>query len=409
MSLLQAWKGWRDYRKLSADWRNIVIYAESGQDWHYFERLVERLNEVLQRNVTYITSDASDAGLSRQHPLFKSICIPEGFFLTLHFNMQKADVVVLTMMDLDNLQLKKSINPVHYIYLFHSLGSTHMVDHAGSYDAYDSLFCAGPHHVAELSKRAELVGLPERNLFAYGHPRLEDLLQRADDQKESKESKETESDSVDSSAAGSVDASGQTVLIAPTWGKDSIFNTCGEELVGVLLYAGYNVIARPHYQTLTLTPEVIDSLRQRFGEHPRFEYQDRMSESGSLQRSDILLCDWSAMAIEYALGYKKPVLFIDLPRRVRNPDWQLLGIEPLEASFREVAGDIVSPQHLDQVPDKIAGLLSHKSELAEKLGDLRDEMVFNLGRSTELGAAEIARLADQAAHQRHQREKHGAG
>lgn len=405
MSLLQAWKGWRAYRKLSANWRNIVFYAESGQDWHYFERLIGLLNTVLQRKVTYITSDNSDAALSRQHTLYKSIYIPEGFVLTLHFNMQKADVVVLTMMDLDNLQLKKSINPVHYIYVFHSLGSTHMVDHAGSYDAYDSLFCVGPHHVAELSKRAELVGLPERNLFAYGHPRLEDFLEQAGGQKDSKM---PESDSVDGSDGGSADASNQTVLIAPTWGKDSIFNTCGEELVAVLLDAGYNVIARPHYQTLTLTPEVIDSLRQRFGEHPCFEYQNRMSESDSLLRSDILLCDWSAMAIEYALGYERPVLFIDLPRRVRNPDWQLLEIEPLEASFREVAGGIVSPQHLDQVPDKIAQLLSHKSEWAEKMGDLREQMVFNLGRSTELGAAEIARLADQTAQERHEREQSGA-
>ncbi len=400
MLLLQAWKGWRTYRKLPADWRNIVIYAESGQDWHYFEHLIEHINEILQRKVTYITSDDADPGLGRQHKLFKSIYIPAGFFLTLHFNMQKADVVVLTMMDLDNLQLKKSINPVHYIYLFHSLGSTHMVDHANSYDAYDSLFCVGPHHVAELNKRTELVGLPERNLFAYGHPRLENLLEHSGSQNGLRASERV---SVINS-----DVARQTVLIAPTWGKDSIFNTCGEELVGILLDAGYYVVARPHYQTLALTPEVIDRLRQQFGEHPRFEYQDRMSESDSLLRSDILVCDWSAMAIEYALGYEKPVLFIDLPRRVRNPDWQLLEIEPLEASFREMAGDIVSPQHLDQVPDKIERLLSHKSELAGRLADLRDKMVFNLGRSTELGAAEIVRLADQAADERHLREQSGA-
>ena len=153
MELLKGWSGWRQYRKLSADWRNIVFYSESGQDWHYFEPLITVLNDELQHKVTYVTSDPEDKGLSRQHGLYRSIWIPEGFMLTLHFNFQKADVVVMTMMDLDNLQLKKSINPVHYVYLFHSLGSTHMVDHANSYDAYDSLFCVGPHHVAELRKR----------------------------------------------------------------------------------------------------------------------------------------------------------------------------------------------------------------------------------------------------------------
>lgn len=391
MSIFQALAGWREYRKLSADWHNIVMYAESGQDWHFFESLVEALNTDLQKKVTYVTSDPSDPALNREHELFQAICIPAGFFLTLHFNMQKADVVVLTMMDLDNLQLKKSINPIHYVYLFHSLGSTHMVDHANSYDAYDSLFCAGPHHVGELRKRESLAGLPPRNLFEYGHPRLEDLLVLAKKHQ-----------------PVTTGAGPQTVLIAPTWGEDSIFNRCGEELTGLLLEAGYHVIARPHYQTLALTPGVVDKLKSRFADHTHFEYQDLMGESDTLLRSDILVSDWSAMAIEYALGLEKPVLFIDLPRRIRNPDWKLLDIEPMEASFRKLAGDIVSPAALDEVPGKIAHLLEGGEAFRQKMQELRAEMVFNLGHSTELGAGEIARLADETAAERQIRERGNA-
>ena len=51
------------------------------------------------------------------------------------------------------------------------------------------------------------------------------------------------------------------VLIAPTWGDMSIFNTCGEELISVLLGAGYRVIMRPHYQSNRQTPEVIAKVR----------------------------------------------------------------------------------------------------------------------------------------------------
>jgi len=385
MGIREGWSGWRKYRKLSADWRNIVIYSESGQDWHYFEPLVTVLNDELKRKITYVSSDQNDPGLSRQHDLFKAIFIPEGFFLTLHFNMQKADVVVMTMMDLGNLQLKKSINPVHYIYLFHSLGSTHMVDHANSYDAYDSLFCVGPHHVAELRKRESLAGLKARNLFEYGHPRLEDLLIV------------TKSYQFGALQETSVAWTEPVVLIAPTWGEQSILNTCGDELVGLLLDAGYHVIVRPHYQTLQQTPEVVEKLTAKYGDHEKFEYQDRMGESDTLFRSDILISDWSAMAIEYALGLEKPVLFVDLPRRVRNPDWQALGIEPQEASFREQAGDIVSPEHLDEAPDKIARLLENQESFRQTMDKLRPEMIFNIGSSIELGAREIVRLADEKA------------
>jgi CDP-glycerol glycerophosphotransferase (TagB/SpsB family) len=189
-------------------------------------------------------------------------------------------------------------------------------------------------------------------------------------------------------------------LIAPTWGEQSIFNTCGDELTAVLLDAGYHVIIRPHYQTIQMTPAVIENLKTKYGGRDNFEYQDRMVESDSLFRSDILISDWSAMAIEYALGLEKPVLFIDLPRRIRNPDWQDLGIEPQEAAFRELAGEIVSPQHLDTAAQKITHLLENRENFKLTMKSLRSQMVFNLGNSISLGASEIARLADNRALER---------
>ena len=60
-------------------------------------------------------------------------------------------------------------------------------------------------------------------------------------------------------------------------------------------------------------------------------------------RSDILVSDWSAMALEYSMGLEKPVLFIDVPRRIRNPNWRELEIEPIENTIREQVGEIVSP------------------------------------------------------------------
>jgi len=130
-----------------------------------------------------------------------------------------------------------------------------------------------------------------------------------------------------------------------------------------------------------------------------------MGESDTLFRSDMLISDWSSMAIEYALGLEKPVLFVDLPRRIRNPGWRDLGIEPQEASFRELAGDIVSPEHLHEAPQKIANLLENKKSFRQTMENLRPQMVFNIGSSIELGAREIARLADEKAHERQLREQ----
>ena len=378
MKFLAAWKGWRRFKRLPPEWRNIVIYSESGQDWHQFSGLIEELNGPLDRKTCYVTSDADDPGLAREHGNFRALYIPEGLFLTIFFQVNQSDLFVLTMMDLENLQLKRSLHPVHYVYLFHSMGSTHLVDNENSFDHYDTLFCAGPHQVKEIRRREELKGLPEKQLFDYGHPRLEEVIEEGRDY-------------VPQARPGE----SPVLLIAPTWGETSIFNTCGEELIKVLLDAGYRVIMRPHYQSNRQTPEVIAKLRGTFEGHARFEYIGQQGETGSILRSDLLICDWSAMALEYGLGLEKPVLFIDVPRRIRNPNWKELGIEAIENSMREQLGEVVSPDALEAVPAVVERLLADPERFRGAMQKLRETLVFRLGHSVPDGAAEIARLADQ--------------
>jgi len=384
ISALQGWKGWREFKNLPWEWRNLVFYSESGQDWHQFAGLIERLNVQLGRKVCYVTSDPKDRGLLRQHENYRAIYIPAGIFLITFFQVNQCDALVLTMMDLGNLHLKRSLYPVHYIYLFHGMGSTHMVDHANSFDHYDSLFCAGPHQLAEIRKREAVKILPAKHLFDYGHPRLEQIMLEAKAYQRSGEEK---------TRRGGTRT--LIILVAPTWGATSIFNVCGHELIETLLLGGFEVIMRPHHQSIKLTPGVIKSVRDRFQARPEFHYVDHMDETDSILRSDLLISDWSAMALEYALGLEKPVLFIDVPRRIRNPDWQELEIEPIESSIRKKIGAIISPDHLEQVQEKIYDLLAHREEFARRARELRDHSVFRLGHSISAGAAEIVRLADQ--------------
>ena len=86
--------------------------------------------------------------------------------------------------------------------------------------------------------------------------------------------------------------------------------------------------------------------------------------------------------------------------------WLWLGLDlgPLEASFRKLAGDIVSPQNLAEMPGKISRLLDTREEFQQAMRRLRPQMVFNIGNSIERGAREIARLADEAALAREQRD-----
>jgi len=379
MKAWQDWNSYRRFRKLPPRDRSIVFYSETHQDWHHLQPLIDFLIEQLSRTVCHVTSEQAAALPSVPRAGLHAFRIRSGAVRTLFFQMLKADVMVLTMLDLENFQLKQSTHAVRYIYVFHSMGSTHMVDHENSYDHYDSLFCVGPHHVAEIRRREQLKGLPPKHLFAYGYPRLERLVEVA-------------------AAAHPREPSGPTTaLLAPTWGEHSILHVCGEPLIATLLGAGLRVILRPHYQTARLAPRLVQSLITRFGKDPRFRHVDQMEESASLLESDLLICDWSAMAIEYALGLGKPVLFVDVPPRVRNSKYAELGLEPMEMRIRRELGTVLPLDRLADAPQHVAELLRGAAEFRGRSAALREEWAFNVGRSVEAGAREIARIADERA------------
>jgi YidC/Oxa1 family membrane protein insertase len=384
VSLLGSWRAYRRFQTRAPEWRELVFFAESRQDWHHFAPILERLTADHGRRVCYLTSDPDDFAFSRRSALLEPFYVPEGWAQIVAFQTLRADVMVLTMMDLGNFQLKRSFRPVHYVYVFHSLGSTHMVDFASSYDHYDTVLCAGPHQMREIRRREELAGLPPKRLLPHGYARLEVLWAEAQRRPR-------------------VRAPGQepTLLVAPTWGEQSLLAVCGERLTELLLEAGFRVIVRPHYQMLRESPDCVVRLRARFEGHPRFEYVDWMGDTDTLHRSDLLISDWSAIAVEYALGLERPVLFVDVPPRVRNPEYGRLGLEPLEIAIRPRVGAVLPLDQLEDAPGFVAKLLADPEARRQRIAALRGELLFNPGSSAQVAAREIARIADERASARH--------
>ena len=112
-----------------------------------------------------------------------------------------------------------------------------------------------------------------------------------------------------------------------------------------------------------------------------------MEESASLLESDLLICDWSAMAIEYALGLGKPVLFVDVPPRVRNPKYAELGLEPMEMRIRRELGTVLPLDRLADAPRYVAELLRGAAEFRERSVGAPG----GNGRSTSAGASRWGR------------------
>lgn len=374
------WNEYRSYRafkRLPAEWRRIVIYSESGQDWHHFAPVIAELTTRGER-VCYLTSDATDPGLREHNARLQAFCIGGGLIRTVCFQFLQAGVMLMTMVDFNNLQLKRSVNPVTYAFMFHSLISVHMADHADSYDQYDAILCAGPHQMREVRQREALLKLPAKQLFAHGYQRLEDLMAEC------------------RPPPAWTAPNDIHVLLAPSWGEETILNVCGLELVNELLAAGFRVTLRPHYQTRWMTPEVIDRVTAAHGTNPQFALLEQMGESASLFDSHIMITDWSGAGMDYGMGLEKPVLYIDVPPKARNDWWPQLELEPFEMYVRDKVGAVVAPDQLSAVPERILQLLQRPGEWRENAAELRRDWVYNLGSSASAAAEAIVELARQA-------------
>ena len=143
------------------------------------------------------------------------------------------------------------------------------------------------------------------------------------------------------------------VLVAPSWGNNNVLELCGERLIELLLENGYDVIIRPHPEIIRRNPKLIDMLDAKFGNNQAVTLERSVSSFDSLLLADILICDSSGVALEYAFGTSRPVLFLDVPYMVRNKNYEELGLEVVELSLREEIGVVIPPDKLHLIPQSI--------------------------------------------------------
>ena len=198
------------------------LLLRGAGDWPHIGPVVETLLAEHDRDIAYLSSDAADPGLALDHPRLRGFLVGDGTARTILFARIDCAHFVMTLPDLDQLWLKRSQHPVHYVYLFHSMNSTHAAYREGAFDAYDTVLCVGPHHVAEIRATEARYGLPEKELVEHGSVKLDTVLA------------EVASRGTETTTGGA-----RRVLVAPSWGECSLIERpVGTELVDVLLAAG---------------------------------------------------------------------------------------------------------------------------------------------------------------------------
>jgi len=350
--------------------RRLTFYSEGKNYWPHLEGLVKEVLATSDIPVCYISSGEDDPGLFLEDPNYQTFQIDEGFVRNWLFENIETDVMVMTMPDLHQYQVKRSKHKVHYVYVQHSLVSLHMVYRKGAFDHYDTIFCAGPHHVKEIRAMEAQYNLPPKNLIEHGYGRLDAIIEEA--KKRPRKEKPV--------------GATKHVLIAPSWGpKGTIESGVGEDIIYQLLKQGHKVTLRPHPQTVKFAKDKVDAILKKYSEDPLFTYEGNIAGQDSLHDSDIMISDWSGAALDYAFGLNKPVLFIDVPRKINNLDYEELGIEPFECFVRDDIGrGVISKKTTFSLNDYFTDGNGMDSSIH----------VFNVGKANPVGANHIHKFVN---------------
>ena len=341
-----------------------VIFFSEGRNYHiYFEPLFQELLLKSNLKICYITSDILDPVLNQKSEKFKAFYVK--WMLGYVFSKLKADVMIMTMPDLNNYLYKRSAYVKKYIYLFHAAVSTHQQYKADALLNYDTIFCTGNYQKNEIQATETLYKLPSKELIDYGYP-LFDLLKR-------------ESNS-------NTNASGvKRVLIAPTWYNQCILNTCINEIVEELSSTGYELVIRSHPEYNKRNKKSYRKLKGKMEGSNHIYFDEEPNVIDSLLKTDFLITDRSGIAFEFAFGMKKPVLFIDTPLKQTNNSMNKIQIEPLENRIRNSIGICFELSEIGKIKEGLIHLENELPKFSNQINDMEDDIFFPSVKSVQNG------------------------
>ena len=347
-----------------SDYSNqVTFYSETANDWQHLSEIVKELIKKTNFKIFYVCSDKNDYGLNFKEKNFNSYLINSKYLLTWLFKNIKTRVMLMTLPDLNQYYLKRSKYLVHYIYVPHTLSSLHSIYRKGAFDYYDTLFCVGPHHIEEAKKIEKIYKLKPKNLIEFGYSKIDSLIA------DCKKFKKNNDDKLN-------------FLIAPTWGDNCIINN-GKviEVIDHIKLLGHNIILRPHPITVKDSSDIINKIISRYEDYPNFTYQPSTDSNETLFKSDVLVSDWSGVAFEFAFGLKKPVLFVDTLRKIKNSDYDKIGIESFEFYAREIIGEFFDTNK------------TYKLKNMTTVNDVQiKKNIFSLGESADVACEYISKL-----------------
>lgn len=364
--------------KSAGNYHSIVLFNEGKAYWNTFKPIVEKLLEK-EQPFTYYTMDIEDPCLTIANRLMDNRYIGDGNMAFSKIGRLNADIVLSTTPNIGTkgYPIPRSKNIKRLVHVFHAFDDL-ATYYKGSLDHYDAVLLVGEFEIPLIRKLEELRSLPAKELIPAGLPYMDELQKKA-------RHKDEETAGVLGKKENIFNYPEEiTVLLAPSWGEKGFLKTLGTGFIERLAEKKFNLILRPHPQSLKVERKLIRNIENKLKKYKNLKWDFNPDGTDSLRTADILISDTSAVRLDFALVYHKP--FITIPyvfSKKAMQDFEItdLGFSWIEENIK-VIGYTLQEGELEKLDEIILNVLKEKSNT--DILKFRDKHIYNVGNSSEV-------------------------
>ena len=266
-----------------------VIYSDHKRYWNVFKPVCDEF-ERRGIDLVYLTQSEDDPVLSQKYNHIKAEFIGEGNKGFARLNFLNAGILLSTTPGLDVYQWKKSRSVKWYVHIPHSVDDVPATYRMFGTDYYDAFLTSGNHQEKVIRKLEQLRNLPPKQVVLTGSTYLDSMKAKKP------------------MLPPLAQNENLVILLAPSWGKNGILSKFGSRFIDALIQTGYQIVIRPHPQSVTSEKEMLDNLKEKY---PQIEWNFDNDNFNILNRADLLISDFSGVIYDFSLILNKPVIYAD--------------------------------------------------------------------------------------------------
>lgn len=354
---------------------SIVIFNEGKAYWPIFKPVVEKLIEKKQ-HFSYYTMDINDPCLLIDNQYMNNRFIGDGNVAYVKMGNLSANIVLSTTPNIgtEGYPIPRSKKIRKLVHISHGFNDFSFY-HKGSLDYYDAVMLVGAFEIPIIRKLEVIRALPKKELYPAGLPYMDELIQKANHLKNHTDK-----------CSFCHNPNGLTVLLAPSWGRKGFLYSYGTDFIENLANKNFNLILRPHPQSLKVEKKLIKHIEDKFKKYNNIVWDFNPDGTESFQNADILISDTSGIRLDFALVYQKP--FITIPISFSQETLQDFEISDIGYSWNEEAmkeigyGYTLKESEIDEIDKIIINVLNKKDDKA--ILEFRNNNIYNLGKSGEI-------------------------